>query len=166
MRHLTIPMLAVLMLCGCDQKPDKTNHVTISGPNGSMNISGNGEHIAIKSNDGKTQFEMNSNGMTGDPGLPSFAPLYPGAKVLSTVRGTDAHSTGGLVSFDTRESPTDVVAFYKQKAAAEGLTDKMDMNQQGTLMFMAGDDKRSLQVTSAPGDGGAGSHTQVTWSGG
>ena len=166
MRHLLIAFLATVLLAGCDQKPDKANHVTISSPNGSVNISGNGEHITMQSDNGKTRVEVNTNGIGGNVGLPAFVPLYPGAKVISSVHGNDAKSAGGMVAFDSKSTPADVIAFYKQKTAGAGLPQKMDMNQQGTMMFVASDEKRTLQVTSAPGDGGAGSHTQLTWSGG
>lgn len=65
------------------------------------------------------------------PGAPDFAPLYPGATITqpATVATAPDGSPGGIVTFTTRASPQDVIAFYRQHAEAAGLAQVAAMNQ-------------------------------------
>ena len=160
MRLITIvaAIAAAALVAGCDQHPDKT--VKIKGKDGSVTVSGNGEHMTVKSDDGKTTVEFNSNGL-GNQKLPDFAPVYPGAKVQGSV--TAQTEGGGTFAFESSDAPEKVIAFYKNKAMSAGLVEKLAMTANGGITYMAsaGDDKKTLQVIAVKSD--AGSHVQVFW---
>jgi hypothetical protein len=153
---------ATVLLAGCDQKPKEENHVSIAGKEGNVTISGNGQHMTMKADNGKTVVEVNSNGI-GNAKMPGFAPLYPGAKVEATV--TASENGGGTVSFKTAAQPAEIIAFYKQKTGAAGLAEKLNMSSEGNLTFMAAaaDGKKTVQVIAAKAD--TGSQVQVYWQG-
>jgi hypothetical protein len=155
-------LAAAGLLAGCDQKPKEENHVSIAGKEGNVTISGNGQHMTMKADNGKTVVEVNSNGI-GSTKMPDFAPLYPGAKVQAAV--TASENGGGTVSFETNAQPADVIAFYKQKTGAAGLAEKLNMAAEGNLTYMAADadGKKTVQVVATKAD--PGSHVQVYWQG-
>ena len=160
MRFITIAAIiaAATLVAGCDQHPSRT--VKLKGKDGSVTISGNNEHMTVKSDNGKTTVEINANGL-GNQKLPDFAPTYPGAQVkVSVASPTEG---GGTFAFETSDAPDKVIAFYKNKAASAGLAEKLNMNANGALTYMAGagDDKKTLQVIAAKSD--AGTHVQVFW---
>ena len=102
-------------------------------------------------------------------GVPAFAAVYPGAQVSgpSTVANSP-DGTGGIISFTTEADPDTVVAFYRQKAEAAGLSSTMGMNQGKARAYgaMAADNPgTSLRVVADPIDDGATS-VQLTWSAG
>lgn len=101
------------------------------------------------------------------PGAPDYAALYPGAEVdgRPTIGAGDA-GAGGLVTFRTRATPDEVVAFYKARAEAAGMRTVMGMNQGDARAYGAAgeaNDGPRLQVVAAPGEGGDTS-VQLTWS--
>lgn len=158
MRKSVIIVMACLALAGCGKSDKDKKNVTINGTNGTVSVSGNGEHITIKSDDGKTTVDVNSNGL-GNMVLPDFAPLYPGASVQGMV--TAKSENGGTVAFETHAAPDAVVAFYKEKSAAAGMSEKMNMAMGTGVTFMASDGKQTLQVVAAKTDSGA--HVQLIW---
>ena len=172
-----------LMLSACDQKP-KSNDVTINGQNGNVTISANGHQFSIKADgdkngsfsmsgdnghftmhatDGKQSVVINSTGGSKDVHMPDFVTSYPGAKLQSTTVGSSVTGATGTISFETSDSPAAVIAFYKQKSAAAGFTQGINMNMGPTTMFTANTDggKKALQVVAATSGGGA--HVQVNW---
>lgn len=158
---IVIAIAAVSVLAGCGPKSNDGRDVKVYGKDGNVTISGNGEHVTVKSSNGQASVEINGS----DAKLPDFAPLYPGATVTSSFVGSgggDGH--GGMASFETGAAAADVIAFYKRKAAAAGLVDKMDTAMGGSLMFVAGggDDKKGFQVIAVKS--GTGTRAQVTWS--
>ena len=160
MRLITIvaAIAAAALVAGCDQHPSKT--VKIKGKDGSVTVTSVGGQVTMKSDDGKTTVEINTNGL-GNQRLPDFAPIYPGAQ----VKGSLASQTegGGTFAFETSDAPDKVIAFYKDKAASAGLAEKLNMNANGALTYMAsaGDEKRTLQVIAAKT--GASTNVQVFW---
>ncbi|MGH6871359.1 MAG: hypothetical protein ACREHE_07625 [Rhizomicrobium sp.] len=149
---------AMFLFAGCGPNPGKS--IKVDGGNAHVTVSGDNTTVTVKSDDGKTTVQYNANGM-GNAQLPDFAPLYPGAKVQGSV--TANSSEGGTVAFETTAKPDDVIAFYKQKSAAAGLTQKLDMNANGNVTFMASqnDDKKTVQVVAAKTDDGT--HVQIFW---
>jgi hypothetical protein len=104
------------------------------------------------------------------PGAPAFAVIYPGG-------ATDGPATiaqgptgpGGILTFTTDASPEAVVAFYRQRAEATGLTTIASLNQPGASAYSAGDgaDGRGqlLNVVATPVEGGPTS-VQLSWAAG
>lgn len=105
---------------------------------------------------------------TPGDGVPVFAVLYPGAEVDETggVASTGPAGPGGLVTFVTDDAPDAVVAFYRQRAEASGLTSTMAMNQGDARAYGAAqgaEDGASVQVVASP-DGEGRTSVQLAWS--
>ena len=102
-------------------------------------------------------------------GAPAFAALYPGAQADGPAAVANGPTgPGGLITFTTDAVPDAVVAFYKQRAEAAGLSPVMAMNQGEARAYGAAARKENgatLQVVAAPGEGGLTS-VQLTWSAG
>lgn len=103
------------------------------------------------------------------PNAPAFAVLYPNARVDGAPTLADgAGGPGGIVAFTVDADPDQVVAFYKQRAEAAGLTSVMGMNQGDTRAYGAAGPTATdaaLQVVASPTDGG-GASVLLTWSAG
>lgn len=103
------------------------------------------------------------------PGAPAFAVLYPDAAPTAEPTLADGPSgPGGLTTFVTEASPEEVVAFYRQRAEAEGLSSVMAMNQGDAQAYGAASpqaDGPSLQVVASPAPEG-GANVQLSWSAG
>jgi hypothetical protein len=155
---IAVAIAAAALLAGCDQHPDKT--IKIKGKDGNITISGDNGHMTVKSDDGKTTVEINSNSL-GNQRLPDFAPAYPGGQVKVSVASQTER--GGTFAFETPDAPDKVIAFYKDRAKSAGLEEKLNMNANGALTFMAsaGEDKKTVQVIAGKID--TGSHVQVFW---
>ena len=158
MRKSLIVLAACLALAACGKSDRDKKEVIVSDGNGAVSVTGNGEHITIKSDDGKTTVNINANGL-GNVKLPDYAPLYPGAKTQGMVTAKNAE--GGTVAFETGASPQQVIDFYKQKSASAGLAEKMNMASGTGATFMASDGKKTLQVVAVKRD--SGSHVQIFW---
>ena len=71
---------------------------------------------------------------------PAFAPLYPGAVITQPAtpgRSPDG-GLGGIVTFTTPDSPDAVIAFYRKRAEAAGLTQIGAMNRGEAKAYGAG----------------------------
>jgi len=102
-------------------------------------------------------------------GAPAFAAVYPGAQIDSPATlASGPTGPGGLVTFTTEATPETVIAFYRQRAEAAGLSPVMAMNQGEARAYGAAARKENgatLQVVASPGEEGLTS-VQLTWSGG
>ena len=97
---------------------------------------------------------------------PSYAPLYPGAVVSTSVVGESGVGKGGSVVYKVNASPAAVIGFYegKVKAAGKPVTMNAEMGS-NVRMLTAGDSgegKGAVQVIASPA--GDGSEVQLTWS--
>lgn len=187
MRHVST--FAAVAICfataACDQN-SKSNDVTVRGENGTVTVSANGQNFtmkasgdknanfsmsgnggdfAMKASDGKQSVEINAAGDHANANVPDFVAVYPGAKVQSTTISAGKDGKGGTMAFQTTASPATVIAWYKEKAASEGLAKAVDMDMGGTTMFTAhaDGDKKTLQVIAAS-SGAGGAQVQINWS--
>ena len=173
---------ATLALAGCDQKnsanvtiKEKDSSITISangqqfavhghdGAQGEVTISGNSGNFTVHAGDGKSVVEVNAVGVNVSGQLPAFVPIYPGAKVVSTVSGGDGKNGGGTVAFVSNAAPAAVIGFYRQKTASAGFRQNLDANDNGSLLYSAISGNRTVQVLAS--SDGSGTHAQITWSG-
>jgi len=86
--------------------------------------------------------------------LPAFAPLYPGAKVISTMTGSDAGGgSGSVVVLESADSLADITAFYDGRIAASGVKQQMKMDQDGSAMRAVGnaDGKSGAMISISDG---------------
>jgi hypothetical protein len=82
--------------------------------------------------------------------LKDVAPLYPGAKVEMALNTDD----GSHASLTTKDSPKQVVEFYKKTVTDKGWKVEMEMAQGSGQMIFFSKGKQSLQVIadgSSPG---------------
>ena len=102
------------------------------------------------------------------PGAPGFAVLYPGGEIQSPpTLASGPAGPGGLVAFRTDADPEAVVAFYRARAEAAGLSSVMAMNMGDARSYGAAkaDAGANLQVVASPVEGGQTS-VQLSWSAG
>lgn len=89
--------------------------------------------------------------------LPSWVPVYPGAKAQAniTAKGSDANEggEGGVVTLTTGDAPAQVFSFYQSKTKEMGLTATLTQVSDSGGMLMAADEaeQRSLQIVVAGG---------------
>lgn len=102
------------------------------------------------------------------PGAPAFAAVYPGAQIEGdpTLAAGPA-GPGGLVTFKTDAAPEQVVAFYRQRAEAEGMAPVMEMNQGAARAYGAAKEASgaNVQVVASPTENDETS-VQLSWSAG
>ena len=95
----------------------------------------------------------------GEGKLPSWVPSYPGAKAVGniTAKGEDAGGTGegGVVTFTTPDSPSQVTGFYQDKCKEMGMTLEVSQLSDTGGMIVGRDEagRRTLHVMVAGGSG-------------
>lgn len=103
------------------------------------------------------------------PGAPAFAALYPGSTPTAAPTVADGPSgPGGMAAFTTPDGADKVVAFYKTRAEASGLSSVSAMDQGEARAYAAADadgGSASLQVVAQP-DGEGKTTVQLMWSAG
>jgi hypothetical protein len=159
MRALILGIGLTCLLAACDQ--NKQQGSVVVSQNGQVSVSANGEHLTVTDAKNKETVNYSSNGLAS-ANLPSFVPLYPGAKVTTSVVGSGT-ANGGTIVFVTSDSPEAVIAYYKQKSAAAGFAQTANMNMGGMTMFTATADaqKKSLQVMASTQNGKT--QGQIVW---
>jgi len=91
--------------------------------------------------------------------LPSWVPVYPGAKAeggFSATGGAGQNEEGGTVAFSTSDASSKVMSFYQDKAKDLGMKTTMTTftgAEGGMLMFADENEKRTLMVTVGGSDG-------------
>ncbi|WP_027442471.1 hypothetical protein [Erythrobacter cryptus] len=143
MRHHSAPAFAstlalALLLAACG---DNTNETTITD-------SESGESLTLRTADDPDE------GIAPPADLPAFAPIYPGGVITASVTGKPGEAQG-MVAFTTADSADEVIAFYRERGKAAGLSEQGEMNMSGTriLSMGAGDAAAAaMQVTVSPLD--------------
>ncbi|MBP7649769.1 MAG: hypothetical protein KA085_06695 [Phenylobacterium sp.] len=93
-------------------------------------------------------------------GLPEYAPVYPGAKVTLCTQGEAAPGKiGGAVGFTSPDAPGAILAFYRAKAAASGMS---GIDGDVAIVFRADDGPRVVRIQVLPEAGGS-STAILTW---
>ncbi|HTT97858.1 MAG TPA: hypothetical protein VMF58_07390 [Rhizomicrobium sp.] len=146
---------AGLTACG---KHDTKVYTDSKGNSVAMSNSGDGHMTITGSNGEKVEIGAGSNAK-----MPSWLPLYSGAKVTASFTGQGKDGDAGMVSFHTSDAPDAVIAFYKAKAAAAGMADTMNMNNNNTLVYIAANEKAKTQLSVSATKGSDGTDAQVNW---
>ena len=113
---------------------------------GKFKIKGHGENGEV----GEVEFG-------GDAKVPSWVPMYPGAKAQAniTAKGTDGNGAGegGVVTLTTSDSPAQVFEFYQNKCKDAGMKLNVTQVSDSGGMIVAVDDanERTVQVVVASG---------------
>ncbi len=101
--------------------------------------------------------------------LPSWVPVYPGAKAegeFSATGGSGQNEEGGTVVLSTSDDWSKVMSFYQDKAKDLGMKATMTTNtgSGGMLIFTDEDSKRTLSVTAGGGGSSGNSSVSLTYS--
>lgn len=88
--------------------------------------------------------------------LPDFAEVPDGAKAIHNMGVNEGGKTGGSISFETSQSPEDLIAFYRGSMARHGLKIGMETKSPQMVQMMAeNEDKtKSLMVMINVDDAG------------
>lgn len=160
----TAGLIAAMALAGCGQAAgDDAAVVADSGVIGDPPPAGAGARVV------GTATAALPAALPAAPGAPAFAVVYPGGSVsgpATVARGPDG-APGGILSFTTEATPETVVAFYRQRAEAAGLSSVMAMDQGGARAYgaVAQDRGEKLHVVATPIDDGPTS-VQLDWTAG
>jgi len=156
---------SAIAVAGCGPS-DSTTTTTADGGKVTTQTHNDGSATYTYSDNkgGGTQVTMGS-GAGANAKMPSFAPLYPGATV-ETSMNAEGESKGGMVMFKTSASRDEVIEFYETAAAAAKLTDVSTASTGDTMTFGASDSgsKRGMAVVATKGEDGT--QVQVTWNNG
>lgn len=90
---------------------------------------------------------------------PAFAAGYPGGEIITTIAAVENGRPGGIFAFRTDDSPAQVLAFYRERARAAGMTAPRVAS--ADEIFMAQGEGGDVTVTTTEIDGRT--HAQVTW---
>ncbi len=152
------PLLAIVLgltvvgLAGCGRSDDDAAKVTTESHSDGT------QTVTVTDNKG-TQIAVAGPGATAN--MPGYAPLFPGATVLTTVTAPDK---GGMVAFKTNATQEAVIAYYKKAATVAGMTDILNMSSGTTVSYSASDPKTKHGLTVVAVKGDDGTQVQVTWS--
>jgi hypothetical protein len=159
MRTIIVTMIAVAVgLVGCGKSSTKI----YSNGKDSVAVSQSGDHMTFTGSNGE-KAEFGSGAAAAN--MPSYLPLYPGAKVTASFAGSGKDGSGGVVTFEAKAAPADIIAFYKPKVTAAGMAQTASMEMGATTTYVAANDasKRSVSVSATKSSDGT--TVQLTWSG-
>jgi hypothetical protein len=95
--------------------------------------------------------------------MPPFAPLFPGARVQSSIGTGTGPTAAGTVSFSTNAAVDDVIAFYRGKATAAGMEETPDFGEAGTTVFSALREKDQMGIRVIAAGASGGTDVQIVW---
>lgn len=146
----------LVLLAGCGERKVERTLTTPDGSTVKVAQTADGDNATFTATtaDGTSTFSAGADGKWPAQ-MAAYAPAYPGAKVTTSMAGTSEDGTGGMVTFETSDSPQKVVDFYKPRAAAAGLGNVSNMDMNGTKIFGAGDEAtgRTLSIQASVADG-------------
>lgn len=143
--HKYIPALAILFAASAcsggktETAPATTSADDIAGEAAKNAVSG-GTGIGVAAAD-----------------LPDFVDLPEGARAITNMRVNDDGKAGGTLTLEARQSPADLVAFYRASMARHGLKIGLEntADQMVQLMGESEDKTKTLMVTVlTDGEGG------------
>ena len=151
MRHLSIGLAiaAFALMAGCGN-PDEH---TIRDP-------ATGQEVTVQT----------GSRMQAPRNLPDFAPIYPGGEIQNVVESTSSGEQGaglgGMVAFQTDADIETVARFYRERLDASGLSERSDVSMGETMILSAtsaDNPANGVHVTLSPGDSGAGTTVNLTY---
>jgi len=144
---ITALVMGVVALAGCGEKK-----VTIEGEEGEVEITEKDGEVTMTGEEGDsfTTKEISEK----DLGIP----LYPGAKVQEgtaasvTTEGTDGTESGAIAILETKDSVSEVVAWYKSELSGKtGFVDTsmaIEGQEVGMFSYQDGDLLKSVIIGS------------------
>ena len=116
----------------------------------SITQSGDGDEgkVTIKTDEGEMQFGSGA----GNAKMPDGFALYPGAKLTGGMNSAANGKSATMANFEVSGKTSDVIAFYRKQAEAQGMKIVGEMSTPGNIILTAeqkGTAPRSVQVTAA-----------------
>ncbi len=145
MRRYLILSASVLALAACGKKEETITIKTEDGSTATAVASSDGatSTTTIKTAEGEMKIAAG-----GSATFPAFAPQYPGSTISSTMTASgDANNGGGsMIGLETRDTPAQVMAFYKQKLVDANMPVKMETTTPQGGMLAAGEEGENRGV--------------------
>lgn len=159
--RIVLLVLAGLALASCGDKKSQEVTFTVKSSDGEdQKVKGEVSHdkdtVTFTSEKGAATF---SSGDAAAKAAEGLVAAYPGAKVLSTIKGASEDGEGGMVVMTSGDSPEKVLGHYKKVIADRGMKVKTEITTGDSRMISASDDHDGMQVMIQPGDKG---ETQIT----
>lgn len=161
MRYAVL-LLTSLALASCgDSKKAEDATFTVKSSDGTDQtvkgeVSQGKDTVTFTSEKGAATF---ASGDAAASAAKDVAPVYPGAKVVSTMKGVSEDGAGGMVVMISSDSAEKVLAHYKKVIADRGLKASAEVTSGNSRMISAGDEHDGMQVMIQTGDKG---ETQIT----
>jgi hypothetical protein len=156
---------ALLAACGGDPAPRTDGAGKVTGtysiPDGqggqtqaTVQEKGDQTTLTFEGAEGAGAITMGGGAAPRD--LPAYAPVYPGAKIVSSMAGSSTEGGGGMVALETPDAPEKVLAFYEGKLAGSGLPQTMKSQSGAGTMLALSDEAtgQGVQVSITPGPSG------------
>jgi hypothetical protein len=140
-----LSVLVAASLAGCDKGPKKD---VKEGEGPAIRIPGTNAVVGAKLPDN----------------LPAYVAIYPGSEVVATIVGMDNKKARSIVSLRVKAAMADVVAFYRDADAKNGLKIKGEFSTEAVHSLNAESEDRSkaLSIIVSAGDEG-GVSVQLTY---
>lgn len=100
-----------------------------------------------------------------DSAGPAFAETYPGAEIEQATLSEADGTFGGLMVFTTGAPAEEIIAFYRDRAEAAGLSPTMAMAQGDTQAYGAAHPQSGATLSVVASPDGARTSVQLSWSG-
>lgn len=156
MKALPFVAFAALTLAACGGGGD--DETVVRSDQGTITASRDGESVTVQGADGSSA--VIGAGAEGAVAGPDYAQPYPGSRVVSTVNAPG--DGAGMTTLETDADPEAIIAFYRERAEAAGLTPRASMTMGDTRQFGAtGPDGEEFNVVVSPQ--GDRSTVAVTW---
>ena len=135
-----------------DGKSTVTVEANSDGPEGRFQVKSGGDSVTIGANQGI---------------LPAWIPGYPDSKPQSNFSSTGKQGSAAVFTFDTKDSPKDVIAFYehglKQRGFRITATSRSDSGGSSSGMVSAEDDANRRTVLVTAGNGSSGTTVSLSY---
>lgn len=107
--------------------------------------------VKTKDKDGReTNVQFGPNSKIPDD-FPKSVPIYPGAKLMSTVSLADGKN-GHLITLESKDEPTQVLEYYKKNLVGFKTDSELASGTESMLMMSNAELTVSLSITKSNGD--------------
>ena len=130
---------------------EKTAEIVLEANNKDAKVDINGGKVEITTPEGQFKMGEGSSAFNTPSGFPEGVEPYPGAVIFTSMAGSSAQGSGGMLGFHTTDSPDKVVAFYKAKTEGK-YPNKTEATQNGaaTLALSGAEGKGGFLVSASP----------------
>jgi hypothetical protein len=107
--------------------------------------------VKTKDKDGReTKVQFGPDSKIPDD-FPKNVPIYPGAKIMSTVSLAEGKN-GHLITLESKDEPTQVLEYYKKNLAGFKTDSELASGTESMLMMSNAELTVSLSITKSSGD--------------